>query len=524
MATTTVCILTAGQGSRMGDYAGIINKALLPIKQKPIISLIMSHFPETTEFVIGLGYKQEQVRTFLEITYPERTFHFVTVDKLEGPGSGPGYSLLCCKEHLQKPFYFVSCDTLWDKQLNLQKDCNWLGVSRVPEEQSANYCNVEIENRRVLTTRDKELVSGDQYRAFTGLMHIQDYSIFWESLEKGFLIRGEHQVSSGIFGLLTQSQVFAEEMDWIDVGTAEQYKNAVARYENYDFSKTNEFLYLLEGKVIKFFKDASITQKRVEKSKLNPEVFPQITHHQDQFYAYDFAPGQTLYQHNNRKIFTQFLNWLDQHLWHSKPCPDNELRAICQKFYYEKTRQRLDLYQEKYEKDREEKCINGVTVPPIDTLLEQVPWETLYRGKAVFMHGDLQFDNVLYAEQETNPFVLLDWRQEFGGHVDLGDLYYDLAKLNGGIILNYDLIKLGQISYSEEGNEIYIDFTQRYVTRDYEAILHRFIDEKGLDLRKVKLLVPLIYLNMSPLHHYPFDKMLFSLGKLMLHQEFTKGS
>ena len=32
----------------------------------------------------------------------ERIFHFVDVDNFDGSGSGPGYSLLCCKKILQE--------------------------------------------------------------------------------------------------------------------------------------------------------------------------------------------------------------------------------------------------------------------------------------------------------------------------------------------------------------------------------------------------------------------------------------
>jgi hypothetical protein len=34
----------------------------------------------------------------------------------------------------------------------------------------------------------------------------------------------------------------------------------------------------------------------------------------------------------------------------------------------------------------------------------------------------------------------------------------------------------------------------------------------------VEKLVGVIYLNMAPLHHYPFDKMLFALGTKVLHE------
>ena len=134
------------------------------------------------------------------------------------------------------------------------------------------------------------------------------------------------------------------------------------------------------------------------------------------------------------------------------------------------------------------------------------------------MHGDLQFDNILY-DASTNSFKLLDWRQDFGGHVEFGDLYYDLAKLYGGIILNYDYIKLNLLSYVENEQGIFFDFAQRFQTEHYVKILSGYIQEKGYDLARIRLLVALIYLNMSPLHQYPFDKMLYSLGREMLQKE-----
>ena len=41
-----VCILTAGKGTRMGSYASYLNKAILPIKEKAVISHIIEKFPK----------------------------------------------------------------------------------------------------------------------------------------------------------------------------------------------------------------------------------------------------------------------------------------------------------------------------------------------------------------------------------------------------------------------------------------------------------------------------------------------
>ncbi len=521
MKVSTVCILTAGKGSRMGAIGQKLNKALHTINGKAIISHIIEKFPQETEFVIGVGFLGEQVRQYLQIAHENRQITFVEVDNYEGLGSGPGYSLLCCREYLQKPFYFVSCDTLWDNVLDWSTTDNWLGVARINPSESSSYCNLKIMGDRVVELRDKVHVEDAAFQAFVGLCHIKDFSVFWTALDNDETVAGEHQISNGIRALIEKTHVQARTIEWTDVGDADKYKKTVGRYENYDFSKQNEALYIVNRKVIKFFVDATVTQRRVQKSKLNPVVFPPITHHAGQFYAYDFQPGETLYQVNNRETFQRLLDWLGANLWQPRSVDQEIMRATCLKFYRDKTLERLEMFHQKYAAADAGSCVNGRSIPATSDLLARVPWTRLSEGIPCFMHGDLQFDNILY-DVATNSFILLDWRQDFGGQVEFGDLYYDLAKLYGGIILNYDYIKLNLLSYTEDEHDIFFDFAQRFQTDNYLRLLSEYVQEKGYDLIRVRILVALIYLNMSPLHHYPFDKMLYSLGRDLLYKEILK--
>ena len=75
----------------------------------------------------------------------------------------------------------------------------------------------------------------------------------------------------------------------------------------------------------------------------------------------------------------------------------------------------------------------------IEKLLNRVKWKDLYDGIPCRIHGDLQFDNILITNDKK--FKLIDYRDNFGGKIEYGDKYYDLAKLYGGMILNYSLIK-----------------------------------------------------------------------------------
>jgi len=512
-----VCILTSGRGTRMGSYSKVINKALLPIDRKAAISHIIEKFPAETNFVIGLGFLKDQVMNYLQIAHPNTKFTFVNVENFDGPGSGPGLSLQCCSRYLQGPFYFVSCDTLWEEKIDQEPE-DWFGVATVPVNESEQYCNFETHDGCVTGIRDKEHVEGPQFKAFVGLCHIQNYKAFWKGISKEVTIEGESQVSNGIAALLNCHRPLAKTVNWSDVGTFEKYKAVASRHESYDFSKTNEFLYMVGGKVIKMFADPIVTERRVQKARLGTEVFPVIVDYVDQFYSYHLQPGKPLYEEINTEIFSDLLSFLERKLWRSKDILKAEMREVCRKFYYDKTMERLALYHDKYRVGDMSTIVNGVRIGTTASLLKDVPWDVLFDGKPVFMHGDLHFDNILF-DRETVKLTLLDWRHDFAGRVEFGDLYYDLAKLYGGILLNYMGIKANDFSYLEKNDEIRYELPK--TDTSYITQLESFVVSRGLDLLRVRILVGLIYLNMAPLHQFPFDKVLYSLSRLTLHNELT---
>src|SRR3989338_156690 len=112
MENYKICILAAGVGSRMGALSENISKAVLPVNFKGVISYIIEKFPKEIECVIAVVHKKETVIDYLAIAHPERKFTFVEIDKYIGPGSGPGYSLLQCKDQLQCSFILCTADTI----------------------------------------------------------------------------------------------------------------------------------------------------------------------------------------------------------------------------------------------------------------------------------------------------------------------------------------------------------------------------------------------------------------------------
>lgn len=502
----------------MGHYSKVINKALLPINKKAVISHIIEKFPVETEFVIALGYKSAQVIDYLAIAHPDRKFIFVQVVNFEGPGSGPGLSVYDCRSMLNSAFYLVCCDTLWQEDISIfPQTQNWMAVANSKKEDSVNYCNVSVVGGKVTELHDKKAMDTENILSFTGLLFIKDFELFWKGLEDSQLIKNEKQISGGLLSMIEGQTLHAHTITWTDVGTKEKYVRELQKFETYDFSKATEFIYIFGDSVIKFFQNPEITDLRVKKARINSQIFPAINQHRNNFYSYKYQSGETLYKDGGTGTFEELLNWLDRDVWKRKNISAVEMQKKCEIFYREKTMARLTLFEQRYPTHDRIAMINNKMVPAAHALLQNLDWSELYRGEAFFIHGDLQPDNIIY-DSAKKKFTLIDWRQEFAGQIDFGDLYYDLAKLSGGINLNYAQIKMNNFTYSESDESCNFLFPVHPNAQEINLQLENYIAGKGYSLTKVKLLVGLIYLNMSPLHREPFDKMLHALGRQIIYE------
>jgi len=523
-----VCILAAGVGSRMGALTTHINKAVLPVNFKASISYAIEKFPKDIEFVIAVGHKKDTIKDYLSLAHPDRKFTYVEVDKYIGPGTGPGYSLLQCKDKLKCPFIFFTPDTLVLEEIP-PPDQNWLGIAPVKETEL--YCTVKIKNNAIYQLDDK--IKTDNKFAFIGLAGVFDYELLFSELEKNKeMIGGEFQVSNG-FKKLIERRLVPIGFTWFDTGTLKKYtetnKNFAGESKKFDFSKGDEFIYFVNGKVIKYFANKETTDKRfLRANKYLKDLCPKLEAKKGNFYSYKRISGHTLYEVLNLQLLNDFLDWANSHLWNRKeltPKEKKEFIATCKAFYYEKTMKRLEQFYNKTGIEDKKNIINGVIVPPLKDILNKVDWKKLFDGIPSNFHGDLQFDNILVTKDKNShlsKFVLLDWRQDFGNLVEFGDLYYDLAKLYGGMTISYKLIKEGRFSFDMSGNSVYYDFFIKNDLIEAREEYEEFLKRAGFDLEKIKVLTALIFLNMSPLHNDPFDLFLYFLGKSMLHKILLK--
>jgi hypothetical protein len=518
--TLRVCIPTAGTGSRLGDLTTYLNKSLVTMANRPVLSHLIEQFPQEAEFVIALGHKGHLVREFLALAYPQRRFLFSEVDPFEGPGSGLGLSLLACQEHLQQPFVFISCDTLVGESIPPPAE-NWMGYAQA--EELAPYRSLDVADGRVLAICEKGEGSRPRHRPYIGLAGIHDYRAFWTAMRSG----GDGAIQSGeAHGLraLVAAGIRAHGFTWHDTGNREALARARALYREPDtpniLEKANEAIWFVAGEVIKFSDDPGFIANRVERSRKLRGFAPEVTGAQPHMYRYPKAEGRVLSEVANVPLFERLLKHC-QEFWQPAVLDQDQLRGFhrcCLSFYRDKTLERVELFYRNFRRRDGVEAINGKPMPKLAALLNALEWDWLADGLPGRFHGDFHFENILWSPV-AQRFTFLDWRQDFGGSLTIGDVYYDLAKLLHGLIICHELIARDHFRVDWGEQEIRYDFHRKQALVECEHYFGHWLESAGYDIRKVRVLTALVYLNIAALHHYPYGLLLFALGKSMLCRE-----
>jgi NDP-sugar pyrophosphorylase family protein/mannose-6-phosphate isomerase-like protein (cupin superfamily) len=509
--TPAVLILAAGLGSRLGNLTKEINKALLPINNRAIISHIIDKFPKDYEFIIAIGYKEDAVEEYCKLAYPNHKFKFISIDNIDGEGSGPGYSALQCKDYLQRPFYITTCDCLIDSPLP-HLDGNWLGVQ--PTSYPEKYSTVKLEGNDIIAYSDKNEKGYDM--AFIGLAGVWDYNIFWKQLETNIL-NGE--IVSAFKTPSNYPTFKAKKLKWLDTGNLDDLNKTKEYFKDIPLSlqkDNNELTYKENDLFIKFTPNSTVLKNRIIRAKILENKIPDNFKYTDNFISYKWQEGNTLYEIDMFEIYVKFLEELQLNISNQVP---NSIEHI-NKFYIDKTNERLKLFLNKNNESYyiSSHNINGKEYPSMQSIFSKIDFKQFDTNPFyIKFHGDLQFDNIIYNLAQKK-FTYIDWRESFGGYTNSGDIYYDLAKLYGGCIIPYDKMKNdNNILFVQGDYSITYSYDISENLTKFKNIYEQWILDNGFDLNKIKLLTAIIFLNMSPLHDDKFSKMLWYKSIEMLY-------
>lgn len=467
---------------------------------KLAICHIIELYPADTTFVVTLGHKGELVREFLTLAYPTRVFKFVVVDNFEGPGSSLGYSILQARGHLQCPFVFHCCDTI----ITTPPPTSGNVICLASLADSVSYTTVDVEEESVTAVHMK---GGNGKYSYIGVSHIENYNEFWNTLSS---IQQEHSLSD-VHALqkMVEDGIFIKHcvMDFHDTGNIGSYAKTKKAFPSTHsvLEKNDESLCFFPDRVIKFCASAATNKKRVERASYiagTPKLFGTTDH----FMMMEFVPGTLVSESTQYGDVKKLLEWAKQSLW-VDPCEDMNFRQTCITFYKDKTFARV-----RELKTLDKLVVNGLHVGSVFALLANVDFSALTTDTFYRFHGDFILDNII---KTPSGFTLIDWRHEFGDQIKYGDMYYDLAKLRHNIIFNHKNITNGLFEV-HEGEDVVVDLKCNYMLMRQLDEFDQFVLNNNLDLKKVKLLMALIWLNMAPLYTGRLQVFLFFFAKFNL--------
>ena len=510
MADYKVLLTTSGLGSRLGNLTKFTNKSLVRIGDKAVISHIIESYPQDVEFVVTLGHYGSHVRQYLTLAHSDRKIQFIEIDNYVGEGSSLHYSISLCEEYLQTSFVFHACDTILPKNYinDVDFSSNWsIGGSG---ENSQSYRTINAVNGKIASINEKGEQNFDY--VYVGVSGIKDYQEFWRICNDTLsTIKTSDLSDCHVIREMNNFNIITID-DWYDIGNVDALKRTRSKIKGtvHVLDKEDENIFVFDDFVIKFFYNKKICSDRVARTKNLRGLVPTLLGSTENFYKYQFVKADLLANSINLLKFVDLLSWSKQNLWIQKE--DESYKENALSFYKDKTLKRIDKFLEKYNLEDSVDIINGIEVPPIKEVIEQINFESLIGKNPTGFHGDFILDNILIGK---NGFTLIDWRQDFNGSIDAGDMHYDLAKLNHNLTLSHQVLADNHFKISCK-DEVTCDVYVKKTNIECQEYLQDFCYNNKIDYSNIKILSSIIWINMAPLHEHPLDMFLYYFGKYNL--------
>jgi len=122
-------ILAAGKGRRLVKYTYDKPKALVPIKDKPLLKYILDNLiaNKITKIILVIGYKGNLIKNFVLNEYKNKA-NFIFIENNEFNTTNNIYSLYLARDYFNEDTILIECDILFNKE----------ALSKLLEESSPN--------------------------------------------------------------------------------------------------------------------------------------------------------------------------------------------------------------------------------------------------------------------------------------------------------------------------------------------------------------------------------------------------
>ena len=98
------------------------------------------------------------------------------------------------------------------------------------------------------------------------------------------------------------------------------------------------------------------------------------------------------------EIFEDLLIWCEKNLWKQIKLNKSDeyiFKSETKNFYFDKTFDRINFFNEEYGYFDRNTKINGKPYPKLEKILNEVDWDNIFDSLKCHYHVDLHFENIL---------------------------------------------------------------------------------------------------------------------------------
>ena len=220
---TPIVLMAGGLGKRLAPFTNFLPKALLPLKNKPILEQIILSFYNYryNNFFLCLNYKSEIIRSYFS---KKKFFKIKYINEIKPLGTCGALRLL--KNKIKSHFFLTNCDVLFDVNYDdiynfHKKNENQITIVASEKEYQLQYgvCNL---------TRSGKLIKIHEKPSFDFIINAGLYVMNKKVLS--LIPKKTYDVPELIQTALKKKYkvavYFISEKSWIDVGRWDEFDNS----------------------------------------------------------------------------------------------------------------------------------------------------------------------------------------------------------------------------------------------------------------------------------------------------------
>lgn len=215
----------AGYGKRLRPHTWSKPKPLIPMAGKPMLSYVLDMFtpyPSIDEVIFIVGYLGEQIKVYVDQTYPDLNTRYVVQDEM----LGQSHAIWLAREGLEGPMLMAFVDTLIEtdfSELPVEQADAVAWVRRVPDPRRFGVAEVGDDGWvKRLIEKPNDMSNN---LAVIGFYYFKQSETLVDAIEeqmkRGVQLKGEYFLVDAINIMLEQGlQMRVEPIEvWHDAGT-----------------------------------------------------------------------------------------------------------------------------------------------------------------------------------------------------------------------------------------------------------------------------------------------------------------